>query len=155
MALEFQELKQGLMTFAQYDAKFTQLSRSVGELVRNEAEKTKRFVKGLRLRIKTSVISTSCVYPGCGESLRSRKEHVEDLGNLACGTTSSKTLSISEVSGMEASGSRIGGSLGSSVAPVQRSIGTSRAMAQTREIFWRSPRINYQSLGVQDVTRII
>jgi len=52
LALKFQKLEQGLMTATQYGARFTQLSRYAGGLVRDEVEKTKRFVRGLRPGIK-------------------------------------------------------------------------------------------------------
>jgi len=40
------------MIVAQHDATFTQLSRYIGGLVRNEAEKMKMFIRGLRPGIK-------------------------------------------------------------------------------------------------------
>ena len=56
MATEFLELRQGSMNVYQYDQKFTQLSRYADALVRSEAEKTKRFVKGLRSEIRGRLI---------------------------------------------------------------------------------------------------
>ena len=37
---------------SQYDQRFTQLSRYADALVKSEAEKTKRFVKGLRSKFE-------------------------------------------------------------------------------------------------------
>jgi len=45
------------MTIAQYDAWFTQLSRYARGLVRNEAEKMKKFIRGLMLGIKSWLVS--------------------------------------------------------------------------------------------------
>jgi len=56
MASEFLELRQGLMNVSQYDQKFAQLSRYADALVKSEAERTKRFVKGLRLEIRGRLI---------------------------------------------------------------------------------------------------
>ena len=48
MASEFLELRQDQMNVSQYDQRFTKLSRYTGGLVKSEAEKIKRFVKGLK-----------------------------------------------------------------------------------------------------------
>ena len=52
MVSEFLELWQGLMNVSQYDQRFTQLSRYADVLVKSEAERTKRFVKGLKSKIR-------------------------------------------------------------------------------------------------------
>ena len=63
MALKFQELNQGSMIVTQYNATFTQLSIYAKGLVRDEAEKMKRFVRGLRLGIKSQLVPFQlCVY---------------------------------------------------------------------------------------------
>ena len=41
---------------SQYDQKFTQLSRYADALVKSEAERTKRFMKGLRSEIRDRLI---------------------------------------------------------------------------------------------------
>ena len=56
MATEFLELRQDSKNVSQYDQKFTQLSRYADTLVRSEADKTKRFVKGLRSDIRGRLI---------------------------------------------------------------------------------------------------
>ena len=56
LASEFLELKQCQMTVSQYDAKFTQLSRYAEGLVRNEADRTKKFIKGLKAEIRSKLI---------------------------------------------------------------------------------------------------
>ena len=56
LALEFQELKQGHMSVSQYDTYFTQLSRYAVGLVREEADRIKRFVRGLRPEIRSRLI---------------------------------------------------------------------------------------------------
>ena len=56
LAMEFQELKQDRMSVSQYDIKFTQLSRYAAELVRKEADRTKRFVRGLRPEIRSKLV---------------------------------------------------------------------------------------------------
>ena len=48
LALEFQELKQGQMILNLYAVKCTQLSRYAGQLVSEEEERTKKFVRGLK-----------------------------------------------------------------------------------------------------------
>ncbi|KAA0041968.1 gag protease polyprotein [Cucumis melo var. makuwa] len=49
---EFMNLEQGDMTVEQYDAKFDMLSRFAPEVVKDEAAKTKKFVRGLRLNLQ-------------------------------------------------------------------------------------------------------
>jgi len=56
LAMEFQELKQGRMLVNQYDIKFTQLWRYAKGLVREEADRTKRFVRGLRPEIRSKLV---------------------------------------------------------------------------------------------------
>ena len=56
LAMEFQELKQNLLTVNQYEIKFTQLSRYAGKLVSEEEDRTKRFVRGLRPEIRSQLI---------------------------------------------------------------------------------------------------
>jgi len=56
MASEFLELRQDQMNVSQYDQKFTQLSRYADALVKSEAERTKRFVKGLKSEIRGRLI---------------------------------------------------------------------------------------------------
>ena len=46
LAMEFQELKQERMSVSQYDIRFTQQSRYAIGLVREEEDKTKKFVRG-------------------------------------------------------------------------------------------------------------
>ena len=53
---EFLELKQGQMIVSQYNTKFTQLSRYAEGLVRNEADRTKKFIKGLKAEIRSKLI---------------------------------------------------------------------------------------------------
>ena len=54
--MEFQELKHDQMTVNQYEVKFTQLSRYAGKLVSEEEDKTNRFVRGLRLEIRSQLV---------------------------------------------------------------------------------------------------
>ena len=56
MASEFLKLRQGLMNVSQYDQNFTQLFRYADALVKSEAKRTKRFVKGLRSEIRGRLI---------------------------------------------------------------------------------------------------
>jgi len=56
LAIEFQELKKGRMSVSQYDIKFTQLSRYAVGLVHEEADRIKRFVRGLRPEIRIKLI---------------------------------------------------------------------------------------------------
>jgi len=44
------------MTVTEYDTKFTQLSRYVEGLVKNEEERAKRFVRGLKQEIRSKLI---------------------------------------------------------------------------------------------------
>ena len=44
------------MNVSQYDQRFTQLSKYAGVLVKSEAERTKRFVKGLKSEIRGRLI---------------------------------------------------------------------------------------------------
>ena len=56
MTSEFLELRQGLMNVSQYDQRFTQLSRYADALVKSEAERIKRFMKGLKSEIRGRLI---------------------------------------------------------------------------------------------------
>jgi len=56
MASGFLELRQGQMNVSQYDQRFTQLFRYADVLVKSEAERTKRFVKGLKSEIRGRLI---------------------------------------------------------------------------------------------------
>ena len=56
MASEFLELRQSQMNVSQYDQRFTQLSRYAVALVKSEAERIKRFVKGLKSEIRGRLI---------------------------------------------------------------------------------------------------
>ena len=56
MVSEFLELRHDQMNVTQYDKSFTQLSRDADGLFKSEAEKTKRFVKGLKLEIRSKLI---------------------------------------------------------------------------------------------------
>ncbi|KAA0063198.1 gag protease polyprotein [Cucumis melo var. makuwa] len=50
--LQFLNLEQGDMTVEQYDAEFDMLSRFALDVVRDEAARTKKFVRGLRLDLQ-------------------------------------------------------------------------------------------------------
>ena len=54
IASEFLELRQGQMNVSQYDQRFIQLSKYADVLVKSEAEKTKRFVEGLKLELEVN-----------------------------------------------------------------------------------------------------
>ena len=56
MASEFLELRHDQMNVSQYDQRFTKLSRYASVMVKSEAEKTKRFVKGLKPEIKVKLV---------------------------------------------------------------------------------------------------
>ena len=56
LALEFQELKQEQMTVTQYDVRFNQLTKYARGSVKEGAEKIKRFVKRLKLGIKSKLV---------------------------------------------------------------------------------------------------
>jgi Retroviral aspartyl protease/RNase H-like domain found in reverse transcriptase/Reverse transcriptase (RNA-dependent DNA polymerase)/Integrase zinc binding domain/Retrotransposon gag protein/Zinc knuckle len=55
--IEFMELVQANMTVAQYDAKFTELSRFATHLVNDESRKARLFERGLRDEIRSDVIA--------------------------------------------------------------------------------------------------
>ena len=55
MELKFLELKQGILTVAEYEAKFTELSRFVPEYVNTEVKKARRFQQGLKPWIQNKV----------------------------------------------------------------------------------------------------
>jgi len=44
------------MNVSQYDQMFTQFFRYAGGLMKSETKKTKRFVKGLKLKIKAKLV---------------------------------------------------------------------------------------------------
>lgn len=56
MELRFFELKQDNMFVAEYEKKFTELSRFVPEYVDTEEKKTKRFQQGLKSWIRSRVL---------------------------------------------------------------------------------------------------
>jgi len=80
LALEFQELKQGRMLVSQYDIRFTQLSRYAVGLVREEADRTERFVTGLRPEIRANWFrSNSKIYVQAAEKvLKVERDILED-----------------------------------------------------------------------------
>ena len=55
MELKFLELKQGTLSVAEYEAKFTELSRFVPELVNTEEKRARRFQQGLKQWIQNRV----------------------------------------------------------------------------------------------------
>lgn len=55
MELKFLELKQDNMTVAEYEARFTELSRFVPEFVNTDAKKARRFQQGLKQWIQNKV----------------------------------------------------------------------------------------------------
>ena len=52
---EFVHLEQGEMTVAQYEAKFTELSRFAPQLIATEKEKTLKFQDGLKPYMKNKI----------------------------------------------------------------------------------------------------
>ena len=56
LAMEFQDLKQDQLTVSQYEAKFTQLSRYAEKLVSEEEDRTKRFMRGLKPKIRSKLV---------------------------------------------------------------------------------------------------
>ena len=58
---EFVRLEQGDLTVAQYEAKFTELSRFAPQLIATEDEKTLKFQDGLKpyLKNKISILKLS------------------------------------------------------------------------------------------------
>ena len=52
---EFLNLEQGDMAVEQYDAEFDMLSRFAPDVVRNEAARTEKFIRGLRLDLQSIV----------------------------------------------------------------------------------------------------
>ena len=55
MELKFLELKQNYLSVMEYEAKFTELSRFVPELVSTEEKKAMRFQQGLRQWIQNRI----------------------------------------------------------------------------------------------------
>jgi hypothetical protein len=53
---EFQNLKQGEMTVAQYAAKFNRLSKYCPKLVDTEQNRTRQFIKGLRSELRRALV---------------------------------------------------------------------------------------------------
>ena len=56
MELKFLELKQENMTVAEYEAKFTELSRFVPKFVSTDAKRARRFQQGLKQWIQNRVV---------------------------------------------------------------------------------------------------
>ena len=54
---EFIHLQQHTLTVSQYVAKFLELSRFAPDFVSTEERKTRRFIKGLRVAIRSRVIA--------------------------------------------------------------------------------------------------
>ena len=52
---EFLNLKQGNMTVAEYEVKFTQLSRYASSMVATERDKCRRFEEGLKYEIRSKI----------------------------------------------------------------------------------------------------
>lgn len=60
MELKFLELKQNSLSVAEYEAKFTELSRFVPEFVNTEEKKSRRFQQGLKPWIQNRVAIFEC-----------------------------------------------------------------------------------------------
>ena len=86
------------MNVSQYNQRFTQLSRYAGGLVKNEVEKTKRFVKGLKLEIRSKLVlyNREYIFPCCRKSPRSRHEYIRRSRKLGEGLICVKTPTILE-----------------------------------------------------------
>ena len=54
---EFINLTQGMMTIAEYEVKFDQLSRYTMHLVASEQDKCNKFEAGLRMEIKKGILA--------------------------------------------------------------------------------------------------
>ena len=73
------------MTVNLYDSKFTQLSRYAEGLVRNEANRTKKFIKGLKAEIRSKLIplQLKLYMQAVEKALEIKADMLEDLGNRA------------------------------------------------------------------------
>ena len=74
----------------QYDTKFSQLSRYVEGLIRNEADRTKKLVKGLKTEIRSKLITLQLkIYMQAVEkALEVEADMLEDSENRARETLS-------------------------------------------------------------------
>ncbi|XP_059635307.1 uncharacterized protein LOC132277470 [Cornus florida] len=52
---QYNSLIQGTMSVTEYENKFTSLSRFAQEIVRNEADKTRKFISGLHYQMKSLI----------------------------------------------------------------------------------------------------
>ena len=96
LALAFQELKQGSMTIAQYDARFTQFVQICWKSQSGmRLRRRKRFIRAQAGNQKlVSVISNSCVNPEYGKSLRSGEGHARESEDLGQGNLLRNALDI-------------------------------------------------------------
>jgi len=125
LALEFQELKQGQMSVNQYDVKFTQLSRYAAGLVREESERTKRFVRGLKPEIRSKLIpfQLQIYIQAVEKALEVERDILEDQEVKSKELPPSKRPHYQETPDPDMSNHRFNRSEGSSVASASRSNG--------------------------------
>ena len=98
MEIKFLELKQDKMTVAEYEAKFTELSRFVPEFVNTEEKKARRFQLGLKQWIQnrvavleltdyaTLVQKASIVEAGSEQSVKKKENRKRKMGSQGIGT---------------------------------------------------------------------
>ncbi|KAL8098157.1 hypothetical protein AgCh_031074 [Apium graveolens] len=98
MEIRFLELKQDKMTVAEYEAKFTELSRFVPEFVNTKEKKARRFQLGLKQWIQnrvavleltdyaTLVQKASIVEAGSEQSVKEKENRKRKIGSQGIGT---------------------------------------------------------------------
>ena len=122
LVLEFQELKQGRTSVNQYDAKFTQLSRYTVGLIREEAERTKRLMRGLNPEIRSKLIQFQLQIhiQVVEKALEVERDILEDQKVKSRELPPSKRPHYQETPSSKMLNLRFNRSMGSSVVPASR-----------------------------------
>ena len=122
LAMKFQELKLDRMSASQYDIKFTQLSRYVAELVREEADRTKRFIRGLRPKIRCKLVPFQLqnYVQAVEKALEVERDIMEDQEVPGKEFPPSKRFRYQETHGSGGLNLNLNRDMGSSVVPVSR-----------------------------------
>ena len=111
------------MTVIEYDSKFTQLSRYPQGLVKDEEERTKRFVRGLRSEIRSKLVLLRLqVYLHTVETaLKLERDMQDNLENQVKEANTSKQPRYQEPVGFGASGSNVNRGSGFVMSPFKGS----------------------------------
>ena len=115
MEIKFLELKQGGMSVIEYEKKFTELARFVGDYVNSDEKRARRFQQGLRpwlrsnvgtfeLRTYAEVVQKALVIEGESEQIQKEKNEKKRKFNSEEGDSGRKEQDSKQRTGFQARG---------------------------------------------------